>query len=96
VLISSPTDLLEVLLQPGRQRPIEILGDVGDSKEILPKPTLFSWRLIGNQHGFRFAGLGDDDFLADGGAVDKLGEVCFRVLEVDGIGHCAPAPLHTS
>lgn len=54
--ISSPTDLLKVLLQLGRQRPIEIPTDVGDSEEILSEPALFSWRL-GTSLAFGLPGL---------------------------------------
>ena len=45
-------NLLEIVLQLGRQGPVEIIGNVG----------------------FRLARLGDDDFLAGGGAVHQLGE----------------------
>src|SRR5262249_13915861 len=69
---SSRTDLLKVLLQLRRQRPVEIIGNVGDSEEVLPKPALFSGRLIRNQLGFRLARLGDDDLFAGGSAVDQL------------------------
>jgi hypothetical protein len=95
VSISSRTDLLEVLLQLGRQRAVEIIGNVGDPEEVLPKPTLFSRRLIRNQLGFRFACLGDDDLLAGGGAVDQLGEIGLRIVDAGGIGHCrAEAASH--
>ena len=80
--ISSRTNLPEVLLQLGWERPVEIIGNVGDPEEVLPKATLFSRRLIRNQLGFRFAGLGDHDLLAGGGALHQLAEVI-----------AAPAPL---
>ena len=78
--------LLEIFLYFGRQRSIKILGNVGDPQQVLSAAALFSRWLIGNQLGFWFACLGDDDFLA-GGAVDQLGEVGFRIIDVDGISH---------
>jgi hypothetical protein len=41
VSISGRTNLLEVLLQLGRQRAVEIIGNVGDAEEVLAKPALF-------------------------------------------------------
>jgi hypothetical protein len=40
-----------------------------------------------NQLGFRFACLGDDNLFAGGGAVDQLGEVRLRIVNVDGLSH---------
>src|SRR5262245_16111271 len=79
--------LLEVLLQFGRQRSVEIIGDVGDAEEVLPKSTLLSGRLIRHELRFRLARLSDDDLLAGGSSVHQLGEVRLRIVDVDRLGH---------
>jgi hypothetical protein len=50
-----------MVLQFGRQRLVEIVGNIGDSEKVLRKPALFPGRLARDQLCFRFARFGDDD-----------------------------------
>jgi len=68
--------------QFGRQRLVEIVGNIGDSEKVLPKPALFPGRLARDQLCFRLARFGDDDLLAGGGAGHQIEEVRLRLIDV--------------
>jgi hypothetical protein len=82
--------LLKIFLDFGWQRSVEILRNVGDSKQILSATALLSGA-VWHKLRLRLARLGDDDFFAGGGAIHQLGKVGLRIVEIDGFGHyCFP------
>src|SRR5438552_10296162 len=74
---------VEILLYVGRERPIEIIGDVGDPEEVLSAEAALLTGPVRHQLGERLAGLADDDFLAGGGPVNQFRKLRLRRSDVD-------------
>jgi D-serine deaminase-like pyridoxal phosphate-dependent protein len=56
-----PHKPIRILLKLGWERPVEIISDVVDPEEVLPKASLLPGRLIRNELGLRFARFSDHD-----------------------------------
>src|SRR5437764_10185676 len=86
--------LLEIFLYFGGQRSVKIFGYVGDPQQVPSTATLFAGP-VRHQLGFRLSRFRDNDLFAGGGAVDQLGQVRLRLVQVHSFAHrSASSPSH--